>query len=76
MTPRIRRGITSAILCSCLAFWGTFCATAAPAEVSSSKPHQVTLPMTIDYPLLNALVRNTFLDAGTGTALLGHKDNY
>lgn len=65
MTPRIRREITSAILCGCLIFCVTFCATVAPAEVPSSKPHQVNLPMTIDYPLLNALVRNTFLDAGT-----------
>ncbi len=64
MTLKIRHGIGHAVLCGCLLILTTLIATASPAADTLGEPKQVTLPMTIDYALLNAMVRNTFLEGG------------
>jgi hypothetical protein len=64
MTPKKRPGITSTVLAGCLLFWTILSVTATPPEASSTEQQHVSLPMTIDYALLNAMVRNTFLEGG------------
>ena len=70
----IRHGMRYATLCGCLLIWAALSAaspapaTDAPKTSPGAPPgephHQVSLPMTIDYALLNAMVRNTFLEGG------------
>ena len=64
MTLKIRHGIGYAVLCGCLLIWTALSATATPAGDTFGEPRHVTLPMSIDYTLLNAMVRNTFLEGG------------
>ncbi|PTN36374.1 lytic transglycosylase domain-containing protein [Desulfonatronum sp. SC1] len=64
MTLKIRHGIGYAALCGCLLIWTALIAAASPAADTLGEPKQVTLPMTLDYALLNAMVRNTFLEGG------------
>ncbi|SMP49386.1 Transglycosylase SLT domain-containing protein [Desulfonatronum zhilinae] len=64
MTLKIRHGVGYSVLCGCLLVWTTLIATASPTADTLGEPKQVILPMTIDYALLNAMVRNTFLEGG------------
>lgn len=64
MTLKIRLGIKYAALCCCLLIWTAMSAIATPVEDTFGRAQHVTLPMTIDYALLNAMIRNTFMEGG------------